>query len=456
MENQMEFALDPPAKPQKRTPRLPLHEFVKTQIDFSRDQIGFFQKMHDRLGDNYQVRLGPYLNFVTHDPAVIEQVLISQADVFQKDIVTHDLEVMLGKGLLTSEGEFWKRQRRLAAPSLKRKQIASYADTMVQRTVDMLDRWDGSEIEIHDEMMELTLQIVVNTLFGMESGNVAKDVGESLETAMHTFHLQNHTMWRFVPRWVPTHLQLGFDKALGKLDSIIYDLIRERRASNIEGDDLLYRLIIATDEEGNQMTDKQLRDESLTMFLAGHETTALAMSYSWHVLAEEPEILATLQTEISEVIGDRLPSMDDTRNLPHLKAFMNEVMRMYPPAWMIGRQPTEPVELAGYQVNPGEQVLMPISIIHRDARWFEDPDTFRLERWMDGSEKKVPKFAYFPFGGGTRICIGNHFAIMEIMLCLATMLQRVELENRYPEPLRMQPAVTLRPVTEMRMGVQFR
>ncbi len=446
----------PPSKSRAPGPRG--LEALWAQVEFSKDQIGFLRDVHHRFGDVSSFTLGSFDIWLVCDPELIEELLLRHHDKLVKDELTHDLEELLGQGLLTSEGDFWKRQRKLASPALRRRQIESYADSMVRLTHQTMDGWeDGEVVDFHHSMMQLTLRIVVKTLFNIEVGDDIVEVEEALEDAMHFFHVMAHTLWRFLPEFVPTPSKFKFQDAVRQLDEVVYRLIEQRKADGEPGDDLLWALLSAVDDEGSSMTDQQLRDECITIFLAGHETTALALSYTWWVLTKHPEILKRITEEIDTVLEGRDATASDVRALPYTNAVVKEVMRVYPPAWIFGRETTEPVEVAGWTIPTGAQILFPQSVVHMDPRWYEDPDQIKPERWLDGTlEDRLGRFGYFPFGGGTRICIGNHFAIMEIVLVLATMLQRVSITNRTEGEMVTQPSVTLRPLTKIQMEVSHR
>lgn len=419
-------------------------------------QVEFFRTMHARYGDYVRFWLGTFTNYLISDPEAMHEVLVTRADKFHKDDITQDLTDMLGQGLLTSEDELWRRQRKLAAPALKRSQIASYARTMSTFTARHVENYeDGEVIELHEHMMQLTMEIVVKTLFNLDPGPELERVGEAIDTAMNYFHLMTHTPWRFVPKIIPIPARKAFEEAMQEFDRIVYSLIRERRESGVEGDDLLYRLLIANDDEG-QMSDTQLRDEVITMFLAGHETTALTLTYTWYLLSLHPHVSDALYDEIDSVLdGD--PTVDDVSKLPYTTAVIKESMRLYPPAWIIGRKAVEDVEIGDYTIEKGAQVLLAQCVMHMREDYFESPYVFSPERWLDPDfEKNLPRHVYFPFGGGPRICIGTHFAMMEAVLCLATMARKVRLKNRMTEPLQTQPAVTLRPLSPIMMKIERR
>lgn len=281
-------------------------------------------------------------------------------------------------------------------------------------------------------------------------------VGGSLDKAMYYFHLMTHTPWRFVPEFLPMPARTEFEEGGKILNGIIYDLIEKRRAAT-EGDDLLFRLIQARDEDGNALSPEQLRDEVITMFLAGHETTALTVTYTWLLLMQNPSVKARVFEEVDRVLGDRLGTDEDVRQLPYLTAVIKESMRIYPPAWIIGRDAMEDVEIGPWKIRKGAQVLVSQMVMHHKPEYWGDPEVFRPERWLDpGFEKSLPRFAYMPFGGGARVCIGNHFAMMEAILILATMAQTVDMDLKMTQELRVQPAVTMRPVTPIDIEVHVR
>lgn len=430
---------------------------IRSQLEFSQDQIGFLRRVHHRYGDVSSFRLGTFDAWVICDPELIDELLLKHHSVLDKDALTHELDVLLGRGLLTSEGDFWKRQRKLASPALRRRQIESYANSMVGITSRAIDRWDDGEVvDLHHDLMQVTLQIVVKTLFNLELSEEVNEVEAALEDAMEFFHIMAHTLWRFLPDFVPTPAKSRFHEAIAQLNEIIFGLIAERKASGEEGDDLLWSLMQAVDDEGSSMTDQQLRDECITIFLAGHETTALALSYTWWLLTDHDDIARRLRDEVDEVLGGAPATAADVKRLPFANAVIKESMRLYPPAWIIGRETREPIDIGEWTIPVGAQVLFPQSVIHRDPRWFENPDAFDPDRWTPEFEAGLHRFAYFPFGGGTRICIGNHFAIMEAVLVLVTMVQKVELVNRTDGEMRTQPSVTLRPLTKIEMEVRKR
>ncbi|PYT87263.1 MAG: cytochrome P450, partial [Acidobacteria bacterium] len=362
---------------------------------------------------------------------------------------------VFGDGLLTSEGDFWLRQRRLAQPAFHRARIASYAETMVQYAQRMLETWrGGEERDVHREIMRLTLKIVVKTLFDADVAGDAQDVGKSLELLLELGANFRRTL--FVPHWVPTPTNLRIKREIAFIESILYRIISERRASGRDAGDLLSMLLHAQDEDGTRMTDTQLRDETITLFLAGHETTASSLSWTWWLLAQNRSVEAKLHAELDEVLNGHAPSLDDLSRLPYTGKVITESMRLYPPAWGLARVAIEDHELAGYTVKKGMGVAMAQWVVHRDPRWYDAPEEFRPERWEGDLLKRIPRFAYFPFGGGPRQCIGNAFAVMEATLILATVAQKYRLRLVPNHPVVPLASITLRPRYGVRVVLESR
>jgi cytochrome P450 len=421
-----------------------------------RDPLGFLTRCAREYGDVFRLKLlGTHIYTLTH-PDYIKHVLRNNHRHFRKDFFTRQLSALLGEGLLTSEGDFWRRQRQLAQPALQMSQVHLYGETMVSLTERLLRTWkDGQQRNIHHDMMGLALDIVSKTLFDADvDGSEAQEVGNSLEYAMH--FLMNPLTWSGVRWWLPFPSTVRFRRAVRRLDEIVYHFIRERRQTGPRGPDLLSRLVAVDDEQGKGMTDLELRDELMTLFLAGHETTALAMSYTFYLLAQHPEAEARLGAEVDEVLDGRVPTAADVPQLRYTEWVVKEAMRLYPPAWAVGREPLEDCEIGGFHVPKGTQLQLIQYIVHRDPRWFEEPEQFWPERWDNDLARRLPRGAYFPFGDGPRVCIGNHFAMMETVLILATITRRYRLTLVPGYTLRLIPSVTLRPRNGIPMIVQER
>ena len=422
---------------------------------FQRDPLAFLTEAA-RHGDVVQYRMGPRrLTFLNH-PDYIKDLLITSNRKFIKSMVLQRSKRVLGEGLLTSEGEFHLRQRRLAQPAFHRARIAAYAQTMVHEAAAMRDTWKpGTILDIHAEMMRLTLVIAGKTLFGADVEADAKEVGEALSDFMEMFGFIFLPFSQYLERLPIPPMNKVF-KARERLDRIVYRLIHERRQSPGDRGDLLSMLIAATDVEGDRtgMTDQQLRDECLTIFLAGHETTANALTYTWFLLARDPEPAQRMQWEIDQ-LGGRLPTFDDLPQLKYTNAVFAEAMRLYPPAWGLGREAVEPHTFGDAKVETGEIVLCSQWVMHRSARYWPQPEAFKPERWLE-EDKSRPKFSYFPFGAGPRQCIGESFAWTEGVLVLATLAQRFALELRPEYRLRLRASITLRPREPVPMRVVAR
>ncbi len=432
-------------------------QWLATQKLFFEDQIRFFKIMKGRYGDTYWYRLANIPFYAIHDPEVIETLLLKNNANLKKDVITHSLDDLLGIGLLTNEGESWKKQRKLASPSLSPKQIRSYATTMTDYTRDAVSTWkDGQVIHTQKEMMALTLRIVMKTLLGIDQLDIAKEAGKAIDDTMESFAKEHHTAWTMVPKFVNAPHRKTFQASIQILDKIIYDVINTRRKEDGDSDDLLNRFMISKDEDGNAMSDKQLRDEAITMFLAGHETTALSITYMLLLLAKNPDTLRRAQTEIDEIIGEEIPNMEHTKELIYLEAFANEAMRLYPPAWLIAREITDDFDIDGITYKKGHQVGIPICAIHHDSRWYKNPLKFNPSRWLDGSLDNNPRFAFIPFGGGARLCIGKHFAMMEMLLVVSTILQKYSVKDVTKDELVLEPAITLRPITPIHLELTAR
>lgn len=411
--------------------------------EMRRDLLGFYLRSAREHGDCITLRFGLKRIFFVNHPALIEQVLHSRN--FTKHYALRMNRLLLGNGLLTSEGDFWLRQRRLIQPVFQRERILSYAPDMTAYTERQIDAWrDGDVRDLHTEMRQLTLAIAAKTLFGADVTGQSEAVGRALHDAMGTFTQRFFRVIR-IPERVPTPGNLRIRKAIGRLDDILYGIIHQRRAQGEQKDLLSILLHARHDHDGSGMTDQQLRDEAMTLFLAGHETTALALSWGWYLLAQHPEVVEKLDAELRQVLGGRTPTVADLPNLPYTEMIVQEVMRLYPPAYAIGRQAIEPCTIDGYPVPAAGTILMSQWVVHRDPRYFDDPERFYPERWADGLAKRLPRYAYFPFGGGQRVCIGNTFALMELPLVLATIAQRFRFSLPPGPPVLPRPQLTLQP-----------
>jgi cytochrome P450 len=414
--------------------------------DFRRGRLDFLSRCAREYGDVVAIRFGPRRIFVVSHPDLIERVLVTDARHYIKHFALRLNPLVLGQGLLTSEGDFWLRQRRLIQPAFSRQCLAAYAADMAAGTERTIAAWrPGETRDILTEMMRLTLDVAAHTLFGSDVSDDAADISATLQVLQDAFLRRfNSLLW--LPSWVPTPTRIRLRRAVARLDAILYRFIAQRRAEGDQGrHDLLSLLLHARDEEGGRMTDRQLRDEAMTLFLAGHETSALTLSWAWYLLAENPAAAGRLFEEARTVLGDRSGRAEDVPSLRFAEAVVLEAMRLYPPAYLLGREALCECELGGYRVPRGMTIMMPQWVVQRDGRYFPDPEKFLPERWLDGSTAKLPRYAYFPFGGGPRLCVGNTFAMMETVLALATIARRWRFTLLPGHPVVPLPTFTLRP-----------
>lgn len=410
-------------------------------LAFNADPIGCLRRWHAEHGDVVAMKVGSALAVSLRAADDVATVLLDKDRAFIKDHFTRELSRLLGQGLLTSEGDHWRGRRKLIAPTLRRNHIRHYADIFVAHTRRWLDRVEG-EVDLHHEMMELTLGIVAEALFAAQELTGVDRVGQLVEQVMEA-HVKTERSWQIVlPAWLPYSPKWRVSKAAGEVTAHIDRLIAERR-TRPAGDDLLWRLLEARDEAGGGLDTEGLRDESVTLFLAGHETTALALTFAIYLLGLDPEATARLRAEVA-ALGDRPLTADDVPQLPWTEAVVKETMRIYPPAWVIGRESTKPVQIGGYTLPARATVLVPIDAMHHDPMRFAEPEAFRPARWID--DAAPGRWDYLPFGGGARVCVGNHFAIMEAVLVLATLYQGAGFELLRRSRPKLMASITLRPV----------
>jgi len=426
--------------------------------EFNRDALGFIERVQRDYGDLVWSRFLYVPALFLYHPDQIEYVLATNAKNFRKamSLRSNFFQRLVGNGLLTSEGEEWKRQRRLSSPAFHRQRIANYADTMVNYTRRLTANWQsGQTLDMHREMMRLTLEIVVRCLFRADVSNDVDHVGDTLQELVKPFAAQATLKWILNNR-LPTPTHIRFHRLARKIDDVVYRIIAERRASRKDEGDLLSMLLAARDEDGSQMTDQQLRDEVMTLFLAGHETTALTLGWSWYLLGKNPETEAKFHAELDTVLGHRDASFSDLPQLKFTEQIVKESMRLYPPAYGLGREAINDCEIGNYYVPAGTQVFMFQWATHRDARFFDQPLEFKPERWTPEFEARLPKYAYFPFGAGPRICIGASFAMMEMILVLATIGRQFRLALVPNHPVETYPAMSLRPKDGVKITVHAR
>lgn len=413
------------------------------------DRLRYFAHLQRTMGDLVTFTVGGQPIVLVSHPDDIRDVLVTHGRVMHKGRALERAKMLLGNGLLTAEGEFHLRQRRLVQPAFHRQRIGAYATAMTDAATATAARWrDGQAMDLHAEMMALTLAIVARTLFGADVSGDADEVADALDAAFAAVSLGfGYGPLSAVADRLPLPSRRRFARAKEKLDAIILRIITERRRTAEDRGDLLSMLLAAQDVDGDGtgMTDEQLRDECITLFIAGHETTANALSFALLMLARHPEVEAALLAELDLALGDRVPTMEDLGALPYTRAVVAETMRLYPPAYIIGRRSTAPVALRGHTFEAGTVFVQSTWIVHRDPRWWPEAERFDPTRWLDpAAEAARPRFAYFPFGAGTRICVGEQFAWMEAMLCLAVLARRWHVDVPGPDPV-LDPIITLRP-----------
>jgi cytochrome P450 len=435
-------------------PRGPLSGFPLT-----RNPIPFLEKSFRQYGDIVQMRFMNLRIFAVAHPEGVKHVLQENHRNYTKSFDYQILARLLGQGLVTSEVPLWLSQRRLMQPMFHRQKIAAFGDIMAERTLQMLNRWrtiaeNRTPIDVTVEMMHLTLDIVGRALLTMDLTDQADAIGHDLTIANERFGSMD--LGTLMP-WLPTPTNLRFRKAVKRLRQMVLDIIAERRREGRDYGDLLSMLLAVRDEEtGEGMNDEQMRDEVLTLILAGHETTANALAWTWYLLSQNPEVEKKLHAELDEVLGGRAATMADLPNLNYTGMVIDESMRLYPPVWAIGRSPIEDDEIMGYKIPKGSNLMLSEWLTHRHPGFWERPERFEPERFSAERAQDRPRYAYFPFGGGPRQCIGNIFALNEAQIVLATVAQRYRLRLVENHPIELQPLVTLRPRHGVRVMLEPR
>ena len=427
---------------------------VGTRWDFIRDPFGFMTENAREYGDivHWEELSGPM--YQLNHPDYIEQVLVQNNQNYIKgEGFQNILGPVLGKGILNSEGAVWRRNRHLIQPAFHPKEIQRYSSMMTEFTEEELATWEDGETRlVHEDMMEVTLKIVARALFGVDIDDEVHTVGSALEE----FMLGTESIANFIlPPGIPTPSRMQIKDAREQLDDVVYQLIRERR-EDPTGEGVISTLLDATDEHGNHMSDEQIRDEVVTLLLAGHETTALSLTLTMYALAQYPEVEEKLVAELDEVLDGETPTMADLDDLTYTEKVVKESMRLYPPVPGIVREATKPDIIGGYEIPAGATVQMNQWVVHRDPRWYDDPLAFRPERWTKEFEKSLPKLAYFPFAAGPRRCIGDRFAMLEARLLLATIYQQFHIELTPEAELDLMATITARPKKEIPMTVHRR
>jgi cytochrome P450 len=396
--------------------------------------------------------------FLVNREDLIEKILVTDQRQFIKGKAFDSVRAAFGNGLVASDGDFWLRQRRLAQPAFHKQRIAGYGEVMVRYARRLLEDWKPGQVrDLQEDMMRLTMEVVLKALFDVDEFQETKRVGKLFETVLksHSDRMQNLLLY-VLPETIPFPSNVRYRKAIKELDEVVYRIINERRTSGKDTGDLLSMLLQAQDADGSRMTDKQLRDEAMVLVFAGHETTALTLTWAFYLLDQYPEVQQKLVEELDRVLGDRLPTVEDLPKLSYTEQIVKETMRLYPPVWVFAREAARNYELEGYHVPQGSLIMISPWTMHRDPRYYSEPEIFKPERWTPEMIKALPKHAYLPFGGGPRLCIGNNFALMEATLVLATLVRQYRAKLAPGEKVEIAPMITIRPKNGLKMVLETR
>jgi cytochrome P450 len=437
---------EPDIRPVKRNAIKKLREVV----GFIKDPLNGFREMQNQWGDVVPLALpGPRTIQFTH-PTHVGAIL----HLPLKDHITRSIEDAMGQGLLTSSGASWKRHRRMVSPAFAPKLLTGFIDEMVRLTHNWLDCAAGQQVlNISEQMLGLTLDVILNTIFGGKIVIEKDVVARGLEDYMYQFYLDTGNWRQLLPKNIMTPGRHKRVKAMQNIEKFVYDSIARRKTAE-PGNDLLYQLLQARDEDGSKLSDKDLRDELITLILAGHETTALMLSYALWLLAKHPEIQQEVRNEVVSSMVDGLPTKETIQACRLLDGVLDEALRLFPPAYVVAREAQSDMIIGGIGVKKGDQLIVPAWVIHRDRRWWQQPDAFRPQRWFNGETDNIPANAYFPFGGGPRLCIGKHFAKFEGAVVLALLLGSFEFSPVPGFELKLMQSITLRPKHGIRLQIR--
>jgi cytochrome P450 len=426
---------------------------------YARDPFRFLSACEQAYGDVVQFDLGPMETYLLTDPADVERVLVSEADQYRKpDFQSDALGDLLGKGLLLSEGQTWREQRQLANPAFDVSRLMAFADDIVTHNDDLLADWaDGAEVDVELDMTQVTLAVIVDLMLGTDLNDErVQTIRESLVPLGARF--EPDPVRFAAPQWLPMPGDSEYRTAVETLEGVIDDIVAERRGTHgdpetDEGPDDLLSILLRAQDRGEQ-SDRQIRDEVMTMLLAGHDTTALTLTYTWYLLSQHPEAERRVHAEVDDVLGGDRPTMADVREFDYLERVIDEAMRLYPPVYTMFREPKEEVELGGYRIPEESAIMLSQWAMHRSERYWDRPDEFDPDRWIRETDR--PRFTYFPFGGGPRHCIGKHLAKLEAKVILARTAQQYRLEYIREGELDLLPSLTMHPRDGMPMRVHER
>ena len=427
-------------------------------VSLAKDPIGFVSSLPGPYGDLVYFPMAGKPTFLLNDPELIKEVFVTQYRNFTKGSGLIRLKAILGEGLITSEGDFHQRQRRLAQPAFHKQRISAYGDVMSHHAQKARDRWqEGQVLDVELEMSRITMAIVGKTLLNADVEDESQEISDAVNAIRERFSIAVFPFMGLVDK-LPLPHNLRFNKSKKRLDDIIYRMIGERRASGKDHGDLLSMLLMAQDTEGDHsgMTDLQVRDEAMTIFLAGYETITNTLTWTWYLLSEHPEIEKKLHEELDRVLEGRLPGMEDLMKMPYLNKILTESMRLYPAAWMVARESVEECQIGGYRIPPGSVLFMCPFVTHRHPKYYKDPEKFDPDRWTPQFREALPRLAYYTFGAGPRQCIGEAYAMMEGALLIAAIAQKWKLKMTPNHPVKIQANVTIRPKYGMPMQLEKR
>jgi cytochrome P450 len=417
-----------------------------------RSPLVAMQNLTQTYGDIVHIGLGPYRIYLLNHPDYLHEMLVRQASIMRKPrTLSRPIADFLGNGLLISEGDYWLQQRRVVQPAFYPRRTPDYAHTMVDCIISELATWQTSSIhDVDHEFMKMTLRMVTGALFSTKIDGAIDDVAEAVKTLQHISYNQGQAAVP-VPTWVPLPAHLAKQRAMRLLNQLVIQIMREGQAGSAAENDLMAMLLQSTGEQGQHLTEQQIRDEVMTVLLAGHESTANAITWMCWLLAQHPAAVQHLRAEMDRVLCGRLPTADDLKSLPYNAMVVKEALRLYPPAWALPREAAEDTEIGGYSVRKGSLLLGVPFLIQRDPRYYQQPDMFIPERFANNAERRLPQHVYLPFGGGPRFCVGSTFALLAMQLTLAVVYQRFDLQLADDPPVTLDPLLTLRP----RFGVHM-
>jgi cytochrome P450 len=420
------------------------HFLLGVLPEIRRDELDFLDRLVREYGDVVYLRVVNHPVYLISHPRDIEDVLLVNHSNFVKSVFLRESRTLFGEGLLTSDGQAWVRQRRVLQPAFYPDRITRYSQIMVEHGERVLEHWQDGEVrDLHQDMARLTMEIIAGVLFGRELGSRTREAGEALHIFFDQF--DNRLGLYFIPEWLPTPGNVRYRRAMKRLGEILDELIRQKRTTGHDSCDILSFLLGVRDDDGQTLGEREVRDEMMTLFFTGHETTALALSWTWYLLAQHPEVQEQLCTEVKRAVGPRGPTYQDLTHLSYVDWVVKESLRLYPPAYGVLRQAVKACEVGGYPIPAGATLAMFQWVVHRDPRFYDRPTEFIPERWADNLVRRLPRCAYFPFGVGPRVCIGNTFAATELILLVALVALRFRVELAPGQPVSLNPSLTLRP-----------